>query len=307
MYERIGLSIAAYEASNEVNPFTSKYDYYLAGLAELSSEEAWGLELFDGKAMCALCHTSEPGDDGAPPLFTDFTYDNLGFPANFELPFYRATRKYNIYGYEWVDKGLGGFLETVPEYEHLAEDNYGKHKVPTLRNVDMRPYPEFVKAFGHNGLFKSLEEITHFYNTRDVEPWPDPEVPSTVNTDELGDLGLTLAEEAAVVAFMKTLTDGYTAPVAKSAAVDPALTLRFAHQPGGMATGVFSFTLARAGNIKFDVFNIRGQRVAQLAAGWHEAGPYSFDFASQDLASGMYIARLVTDREITTRKVTLLR
>ena len=60
----------------------------------------------------------------------------------------------------------------------------GKHKVPTLRNVDLRNGPEgFVKAFGHNGYFKSLEEIVHFYNTRDVpgagwngEPWPEPEV-----------------------------------------------------------------------------------------------------------------------------------
>ena len=73
----------------------------------------------------------------------------------------------------------------------------------------MRPYPEFVKAFGHNGYFKSLEEITHFYNTRDVEPWPAPEYADTINTDELGNLGLTPDEEAAIVAFMKTLTDGY--------------------------------------------------------------------------------------------------
>jgi hypothetical protein len=35
-------------------------------------------------------------------------------------------------------------------------------------------------------------------------------VPVNVNADELGDLGLTAAEEAAIVAFMKTLSDGYT-------------------------------------------------------------------------------------------------
>ncbi|MEN8007562.1 MAG: cytochrome c peroxidase [Candidatus Krumholzibacteriota bacterium] len=306
-YERIGRSIAAFEASVEVNPFTSKYDYYLAGMATLTAEEAHGLSLFEGKAMCNLCHPSQPGGDGAPPLFTDFTYDNLGLPPNYDLPFYRATRKYNIDGFDWVDMGLGGFLENVPEYAHMAAENYGKHKVPTLRNVDQRPYPEFVKAFGHNGYFKSLADITHFYNTRDVAPWPAPEIGSTVNTDELGDLGLTTAEEAAVVAFMKTLTDGYVLPTAKSAVGQPDLALRFAHKPGGMADGVFSFTLARAADIQFDVFNIRGRRVARLAGGWHQAGTYSFDFDSQDLASGMYIARLVTDREIATRKVTLLR
>ena len=44
----------------------------------------------------------------------------------------------------------------------------GKHKVPTLRNVDLRPSQEVVKAYGHNGYFKILEGIVHFYNTRDV-------------------------------------------------------------------------------------------------------------------------------------------
>jgi cytochrome c peroxidase len=66
-----------------------------------------------------------------------------------------------------------------------------------------------VKAYGHNGFFKSLEAFVHFYNTRDLDPWPPPEVPENVNTDELGNLGLTADEEAAIVAFLKTLTDGY--------------------------------------------------------------------------------------------------
>ena len=87
----------------------------------------------------------------------------------------------------------------------------GKHKVPTLRNVDKRPTPDLVKAYGHNGYFKSLEDVVHFYNTRDVpgEGWPPPEVANNVNTAELGNLGLSPREEAAIVAFMKTLTDGY--------------------------------------------------------------------------------------------------
>jgi cytochrome c peroxidase len=92
----------------------------------------------------------------------------------------------------------------------------GKHKVPTLRNVDQRPYPEFVKAYMHNGALKSLEEVVHFYNTRDIveEVWPPPEVPYNLN-DELfeghpiGDFHLDADAEAAIVAFLKTLTDGY--------------------------------------------------------------------------------------------------
>ena len=109
--------------------------------------------------------------------------------------------------------------------EDVYEAEWGKQKVPTLRNVDKRPSEGFVKAYGHNGYFKSLEGIVHFYNTRDVKPecpglyteaqaladdcWPPPEVAENVNTDELGDLGLTPEEEAAIVAFLKTLSDGY--------------------------------------------------------------------------------------------------
>ena len=212
-YDRIGLSISAYEQSSEVNPFTSKYDYFLAGMVELTDQEALGLELFEreDKGNCAACHPSQPGPAGEPPLFTDFTYDNLGVPINPENPFYRAPGKWNPDGQAWVDLGLGAFLATTDDAD-MAEENHGKHKVPTLRNVDLRPHDGFVKAYAHNGFFKSLEEIVHFYNTRDVEDWPAPEVPENVNTDELGDLGLTLEEEAAVVEFLKTLSDGYVLP-----------------------------------------------------------------------------------------------
>ena len=217
-YDRIGLAIAAYEGSTEVNPFSSKFDYYLKDLdlVDLTEEEKSGLELFEGKAGCSLCHISEKGDDGQPPLFTDFTFDNLGVPKNPENPFYDMNEvllddgtPINPDGSNWIDLGLGGFLETRPEWAHLADENMGKHKVPTLRNVGKKAGKNSPKAFMHNGVFKSLEEVVHFYNTRDVEDWPPPEVPENVNTDELGNLKLTDQEEAAIVAFMKTLSDGY--------------------------------------------------------------------------------------------------
>jgi cytochrome c peroxidase len=208
-YVRIGRSIAAYERSAEVNPFSSKYDAYLNGQATLSAQEADGLELFEGKAMCAACHPSRPGPGGEPPLFTDFTYDNLGVPKNPMNPFYAAPRSINPDGVAWVDPGLAGFLASAGYTEDIWMPELGKQKVPTLRNVDRRPYAGFVKAYTHNGFFKSLEDVVHFYNTRDVESWPPPEVSENVNQDELGNLGLTADEEAALVAFMKTLTDGY--------------------------------------------------------------------------------------------------
>jgi cytochrome c peroxidase len=217
MYDRIGLSIAAYEASSEVNQFSSKYDAYLAGTAELTEQEAWGLELFEGKAMCSACHPSE----GSGALFTDFSFDNLGVPINPENPFYDMDEVYlddgtpiNPLGADWIDRGLGGFLATFcpdvnEDWCQMAGENLGKHKVPTLRNVAKAPGKKFPKAYMHNGVFKSLKEVVHFYNTRDVEDWPPPEVDVNVNTDELGNLGLTDAEEDAIVAFMKTLSDGY--------------------------------------------------------------------------------------------------
>ncbi len=217
-YDRVGLSIAAYEASEEVNPFSSKYDYYLAGEVELTEEEAWGLELFEGKAMCSACHPSEKGAGGEPPLFTDFTFDNLGTPRNPDNPFYKMDMVYlddgspiNPEGINWVDPGLGGFLAYHPDedFQARAAENMGKHKVPTLRNVAKSPGPGNIKAYMHNGVFKSLKEVVHFYNTRDVEDWPPPEVADNVNTDELGNLGLTEDEEDALVAFMETLSDGY--------------------------------------------------------------------------------------------------
>jgi len=199
LYDCIGRAIAAYERSEEVNPFTSKYDYWLQGKAKLTNEEQLGRALFLGKAKCAACHLIK----GKKPLFTDFTYDNLGIPRNPENPA-------SIADPAWADPGLGGFLKHAGYGDDIYGAEWGKHKVPTLRNVDLRP-DGLVKAYGHNGYFKSLLEIVHFYNTRDVpgEAWPAPEVPETVNTAEMGDLGLSLKEEKAIVAFMKTLSDGY--------------------------------------------------------------------------------------------------
>ena len=168
-YDNIALAIAAYEGSKEVNQYSSKYDAFVEGKAELTKQEKKGLSLFKGKGKCANCHILDPGPDGEPALFTDFTFDNLGVPRNPENPFY-AQLDFNPMGMDWIDLGLGDFLATRMDYQQFAAENYGKQKVPTMRNVDKRPYPEFVKAFAHNGYFKSLKGIVHFYNTRDVKP-----------------------------------------------------------------------------------------------------------------------------------------
>ena len=209
-YNRIAMSIAAYERSSEVSPFTSKYDAYLAGNAGLTELEAQGLKLFEGKAMCRSCHLSQPGSSGTPPLFTDFTYWNLGIPKNPENPFYNVSSEFNPDGSNYLDYGLGGFLKNASYPSTAYNFALGTFKVATLRNVDLRPNPEFVKSYGHNGYFKSLEEIVHFYNTRDVGNWSKPEVSVNLDTMHMGNLNLTLSEETAIVAYLKTLSDGYT-------------------------------------------------------------------------------------------------
>ncbi len=128
---------------------------------------------------------------------------------------------------------MGGFLSTQTKYYNVARTEYGKEKVPTLRNVakgscEAEPAnPNCVtKAYGHNGYFKSLQSIVHFYNTRDVLPvcggiknnpgvdcWPLPEIAINMNLKEIGNLGLTPDEEADIVAFLKTLSDSHTATI----------------------------------------------------------------------------------------------
>lgn len=181
----VGESIAAFESTQILNKFSSKYDASIAGVMTLTAQEAWGLALFNDpeKGNCAACHPSTTLD-GSPPLFTDFTYDNLGIPKS----------EHRLLAANDVDLGLGGALNDS------AED--GKFKVPTLRNVAK------TAPYGHNGYFATLDDIVDFYNTRDDGSWPDPEVAANMNELELGNLGLTEEEVDAIVAFLITLSDG---------------------------------------------------------------------------------------------------
>jgi cytochrome c peroxidase len=198
-YHNIADAIAAFERSSLVNTFSSRYDAFDRGATwVLTKQEKKGLTLFNGKALCNQCHPSA-GSAPGKALFTDFSYDNLGLPANpdFTEP---------PLGFDAVpDVGLGGFLRSPAggQTEEVAALSDGAFKVPTLRNVGK------TAPYGHNGAFMTLKEIVHFYNTRDVPGagWDPPEVPQNVNVDELGDLGLSATEEAAIVAFLRTLND----------------------------------------------------------------------------------------------------
>src|SRR5437660_2432652 len=235
-FDQMAQSIAGYEASAEVTPFTSKFDAVLAGKTQFTTQEKAGYDLFRGKAQCNACHRD--GGPGEDPLFTDFTASNIGTPANPRLPYYAENRPdalgyvANPAGSSFVDGGVGSFLTkghllsqpsaVDQRWLKLAPGNKGRFQVPTLRNVDKRPDPGFVKAYGHNGYFTSLKAIVHFYNTRDVLPrcrshdvgesttcWPAPESTDNMNMSRVGRLSLSDAEEDAIVSFMQTLTDGF--------------------------------------------------------------------------------------------------
>jgi cytochrome c peroxidase len=231
-FDRVAQAIAAYEGSREVNAFTSKYDYVMAGKAEFSADEAAGYQLFRSKARCNECHRD--GGPGEEPLFTDFTASNLGVPSNGSIPFFEESSPdrfgytANPSGKQYIDPGTGafllGWLAPSSMLAATAKEFRGRFKVPTLRNVDKRPRPDFVKAYMHNGYFKSLREVVHFYNTRDTLPrcqsndsgekvtcWHAPEYPGTMNRKQVGKLGLSDAQENQLVAFLKTLSDGYPA------------------------------------------------------------------------------------------------
>ncbi len=200
-YKRLGLSIAAYEGSAEVNQFTSKFDAFLKGQTDLSALEAQGMDLFV-QAECDNCHVMDPVG-AVPPLFTDYSYDNIGLPTNTE--FLNSLGKNPA----TLDGGLGAELakSANPTWVRESAVNMGAFKTPTLRNVARG---ENNRTYMHNGVLKSLKEVVHFYNTRDVDPkWAAPEFPATMNTRRVGDLRLTPQEEDAIVAFMRTLTDGW--------------------------------------------------------------------------------------------------
>jgi cytochrome c peroxidase len=202
-FDQVADALAAFEGTDEFNPFTSKFDFFLAGQVQLTAQERRGFVLFDGKGQCFACHEVT--------LFTNNTYSNIGVPKNPDNPFYTMPPVYNPAGAAFVDLGLGANPAVMSPFEN------GKFRVPTLRNVAL------TAPYMHNGVFQTLEQVVDFYNTRDVLPvcptdvvepncWPLPEVPDNVDTQSMGNLGLTQGEVDDIVAFLQTLTDGFVPP-----------------------------------------------------------------------------------------------
>ncbi len=200
--------------------FDSKYDAWLEGKARLSRAELRGLRLFNdpGRANCAGCHLSAPGADGLPPLFTDTQYEALGVPRNMAIPANKDPHSF--------DMGLCG-----PFRKDLADQPQycGMFLTPTLRNAARR------QVFFHNGVYHSLDQVLAFYNFRDTKPGRIYPASPSGSVDKYNDLpsrhhanvdvtdaplnrklgdppAMTDVDMKDIVAFLKTLNDGYGRP-----------------------------------------------------------------------------------------------
>ena len=273
IYELFGEALAAYQSSGEVCAFSSKYDASKYGTPPkdqytLSASEERGRQLFFGQAQCSACHSSAAvpaiqaitqGKD----TFTMYCYANIGVPKNVDNPYYQQTDKesnphgYNPLGTRYIDYGLGANPNPAPDgtrfYKNVPGDICqfrGLFKTPSMRGTDERPSPDFVKAYMHNGVFKSLKDVVHFYNKRNIAVdangkeiafdlrkgppsgytplFPAPEVldnvqnvtgvppsqatPATEANGQVGNLQLSAEQEDDLVSFLKILTDRYTKP-----------------------------------------------------------------------------------------------
>jgi len=204
------------ESPADFYPYTSKYDAWLRKQTKLSAQELRGLSLFNDetKGNCASCHISRISQGGAFPQFTDYGLISLGVPRNAKLAVNADPR--------YFDLGLCG-----PERTDLRDhpEYCGRFKTPSLRNVALR------KVFFHNGGFDSLEQVLRFYAQRDIAPqkWYSKNADGGVHKFDDQPAGmdgnvnmeapfggkpgdkpaLNEKEIADMVAFLKTLTDGY--------------------------------------------------------------------------------------------------
>lgn len=213
-------AVGRYQTEDQsFHAFTSKYDYWLEGKTQLTHAELHGLQLFNDKdkANCAGCHLSQPSKDGLPPVFTDTQYEALGVPRNPAIPANKDPK--------FFDMGVcGPFRDDMTKETQYC----GMFLTPTLRNVAER------KVYFHNGVYHDLKQVMDFYNLRNTAPekiyprdasgkvqkYNDLPAQYHANVDvadapfdrKFGDQpAMTDQDIQDIIAFMKTLSDGYKA------------------------------------------------------------------------------------------------
>ncbi|MBL7005097.1 MAG: hypothetical protein ISR69_13855 [Gammaproteobacteria bacterium] len=191
-YQSMANSLAQW--LRRLNSHKSKYDMYLEGLVELTSDELSGKILFEGAADCHICHPL--------PLTTDFIFHNNGL-NEFSAP---------------GDAGLNEIDQGRYKITHLESD-LGLFKTPTLRNIVL------TSPYMHDGRFKTLEEVVQHYNRNLKYSWTLDFFLGQVKKDINNESGLYILDMSegdvnSIVAFLKTLTD-------QSFIVDPDLSSPF--------------------------------------------------------------------------------
>lgn len=221
-FQRVLQAIAAFEASSAQQPYTSKFDQFIRGKATLSAAEDRGLKLFTNpqKANCASCHpVNLTSRNPADSTFTRYGFFALGVPRNAAIPANGNP--------SYFDLGLCGPVRNKPALTAEVPINVtieqfcGSFKTPSLRNVALRP------AFMHNGVFRNLTDVVSFYATRNSDPvrwYGSSGAPNDLPMAYQGNIvrdrapfnrpasagpALSTAEIGDIVAFLKTLTDGY--------------------------------------------------------------------------------------------------
>ncbi|WP_290676851.1 cytochrome c peroxidase [Halothiobacillus sp. 15-55-196] len=211
-------AVARYQVEDpSFHPYSSKFDAWLEGKATFTPAQMRGYLLFNDpkKGNCAACHLDQPSKTGLPPLLTDHQFEALGVPRNTAI----AANK----NPDYFDLGICG-----PFRKDLAKQTQycGMFLTPTLRNVATR------KVFFHNGYYHNLDDVLKFYDYRDtnperiyptttdgkVEKYNDIPTAYQANVDMVDapfnrkrgqQPALTENEMQYIVAFLKTLTDGY--------------------------------------------------------------------------------------------------
>ena len=203
-YRAMANSIATFEKSELFSPFDSKYDRYLRGQYKMTDLEDLGMTLFFSQQFtnCQNCHQLKPSPNRKGETFSNYQYHNIGTPVN------KSARAVNGIDESYVDQGLF-------QNPHVDDENQsGKFKVPTLRNVAV------TSPYMHNGVFEELRTVILFYNKfnsnsskRQINPetgeqWQLPEVSKNIALTEL-EKGPALDDRRidALVAFMGMLTD----------------------------------------------------------------------------------------------------
>ncbi len=355
-FDNIAAAIADYESTNEVNQFSSKYDAYINGRVSLTATEQRGLAIFTGRGSCSTCHTATAGPYSAQPLFTNYSYENLGIPKNPANPFYTLPAEFNPAGYAWIDSGLGKVIHSTTEL--------GKMKVPTLRNIAV------TAPYMHNGIFSTLSEVLAFYNSLSMGGMMGgrgmmsgggtmggggmmngggcmmggngtmnngtsmnngstmtnggstmggrggmgsgmfgvPEMPLNITT-ALNGICLTPQDQADLIAFLNTLTDGYTVSAMGSTPVGGMkVNMLLQNQPNPFnPTTTIGFILPERSRIVLKIYNALGQEIRTLADEEYSDGAHRVTWDAGNLPSGVYFCRLTTPVNSETRKMILMR